>query len=544
MEKEIPMAREIRAHSIVESDLTVIGGGGAALIGALEAYSLGARVVILHCGEGATPGVSALNVTDPEDQGSFYEDILRGGEYLSQRGLVRKLVEGAAEILDDLERLNIYPACKEGKSIKRLASGSSRPRSVFLSEESIGTAVIRALKNLLLTQKIPTYPNLRACKILKNPSGSVGGALAIHVETGRVIHFRSPAVLIATGGIGRLYPFSTYPGDVSGDGLALAYEIGAELIDMEFVQYEPTVILHPASARGLLMPTVLLGDGAVLMNRNQKRFMLEREPIRREKNQKHILAWAIEEEVARGSGSPHGGVYFDCRPVPRAVLEGYSELISRLAGLGIDITREPVEVGPVAHSFMGGIRVREDGSASVAGLYAAGEAAGGIWGANRIAGTGGTEMMVFGKIAGRAASSYAGSAPAQKPAEDFWVPDGDRDSSAVFHEIQRILADEAGLGRSQAGLERGIQELEKIGKDEWRHMDTRPLSRFLTYLSAANGWAVAKMVLTAARERRESRGFHKRLDYPQKNDGDFLGNFVVQRGDPHPLTVRYVPNQG
>jgi len=538
------MGREIRADSTVEADLTVIGAGGAALIGALEARSLGVRVAILHCGEGATPEVSALNVTDPEDQASFYEDILRGGEYLSQKGLVRRLVEGAAEILGDLERLNINLACKEGKYIKRLASGSSHPRSVFLSEESIGTAVSRALKNLLITQKIPTYPNLRACKILKNPSGSVCGVLGIHVETGRVIHFQSQAVLIATGGIGRLYPFSTYPRDVSGDGLALAYEIGAELIDMEFIQYEPTVILHPPSARGLLMPTVLLGDGAVLLNRYQKRFMLERDPIRREKNQKHVLALAIEEEVAQGNGSTHGGVYFDCRPIPHGILEGYSELTSRLAGLGIDITQGPVEVGPVAHSFMGGIRIQEDGSTNVPGLYAAGEVAGGIWGANRIAGTGATEILVFGKIAGRAASSYAGSARAQKATEDFFVPDGDRDPSAVFPKIQRLLADGGGLGRSQAGIDRGIQELEKIEKDELKHINTRALSRFLTYMSTANGWAVAKMVLTAARQRKETRGFHQRLDYPQKNDGEFLGNFILQKGDHHQLTVKFVPNHG
>jgi succinate dehydrogenase / fumarate reductase flavoprotein subunit len=211
--------------------------------------------------------------------------------------------------------------------------------------------------------------------------------------------------------------------------------------------------------------------------------------------------------------------------------------------LGIDITQGPVEVGPVAHSFMGGFRIQEDGSTNVPGLYAAGEVAGGIWGANRIAGTGGTEILVFGKIAGRAASSYAGSALAHKPTENFFVPDGDRDPSAVFPKIQRILADGGGLGRNQAGLDRGVQELEKI-EDELKHINTRPLSRFLTYMSAANGWAVAKMVLTAARQRKETRGFHKRLDYPQKNNGEFLGNFIVQKGNDHQLTVRFVPNHG
>jgi len=523
--------REIRGHAEIQADLLILGGGGAGLVAALEAQALGAKVALISLGDGATPEVSALNVSDSEDEGKFFEDILRGGEFLNRRELVRKLAQGACEIRRDFEKWGIRPAQKEGEWLRRLASGSSRPRSIFMSREKIGRALTRTLRKRLSEQGVPVFTRVRACKILKGPSGAVCGVMGGNVETGEVTFFRGRAVIVATGGVGRLFPNSTYPADVVGDGLALAFEAGAELIDMEFVQFEPTVILYPPGARGLLMPTVMLGDGASLKNRHQSRFMWERDPQRGEKEQKHILAQAIQEEVEKGRGSPHGGVYFDCRMIPPEVLSGYSEVLTRLRQAGIDAAREPVEVGPMAHSFMGGIRIAEDGSTNIPGLYAAGEAAGGVWGANRIAGCGGTEIVVFGKIVGQAAGAYARSAACEKPDEGFDVPDGSLDPLPVFSEIQGLLHECAGMKRNGKKLEMGLRALERMEREALGKLRTDLLPHFLKYLDAAHACRVAQGVFLSALRREESRGFHYRLDCPNKNDRDFRGNILIRK-DP------------
>jgi succinate dehydrogenase/fumarate reductase flavoprotein subunit len=351
------------------------------------------------------------------------------------------------------------------------------------------------------------------------------------------------ATVLASGGIGAIYADSTYPADVASDSFALAHAAGASLIDMEFVQFEPTVVVHPAGCRGMEMPTAMLGDGARLLDRAGQRFMFNHNPGHGElRIEKARMALAIQQEIDRGNGLPDATVLFDTTVLAPEKLESYVGHCRRLRAAGLDPAAEAPRVRPAAHSVMGGIRVDATLRTDAPNLFAAGEAAGGVHGASRLAGNGAADVIVFGGLAGRHAAAHAarassaardrariarnGLAPVQRAAGGEGAPTPDEIRDAV----RATLLGGAGLYRSRAGLEKAIARLEALGQAADAGLAMRTPRDRLRALEAANMVSTGLHVARSALARTESRGAHQRTDHAARDDANWLRHVVVEAG--------------
>jgi succinate dehydrogenase/fumarate reductase flavoprotein subunit len=363
---------------------------------------------------------------------------------------------------------------------------------------------------------------------------------------------RARGTVIAMGGIGQLYEDSTYPADVAADAYALAYDAGAQLIDMEFVQFEPTVTVHPAGCRGMEMPTAMLGDGARLLNADGERFMFRHNPEHGEKRiEKARMSLCILAEIDEGRGLPDGTVHFDTTAMPGDQLESYISHCRRLRAAGLDPATEMVRVRPAAHSEMGGIFIDETGWAGVPGLYAGGEAAGGIHGASRLAGNGGSETVVFGGVIGRGAA--AGmleprdrdwrqiEAAAAAPLRAAINSDGTVEPDTIKMALRSSLSRSAGLYRDAAGLGQGIEELETLRNRIEAGLRAKDLGGAIAAREARNMVLAGRMITMAALARTESRGAHQRRDFPDRDDARWLEHLAFTRGKDGELALGRLP---
>jgi succinate dehydrogenase/fumarate reductase flavoprotein subunit len=395
------------------ADVLVVGGGIAALQAALEAAKQGARVVVAHAAQGASPYVLGVNAPlaheDPADSPDLYaEDMVRGGYGLNDRRLVHALAQEAGPAVLELAALGVPFARQDGRFRQRHLSGNSCARSVFVPEGT-GRAILDVLSAEIGRRGVTRLAGHRALRLLSD-DGAVVGALLHSRQKNELVAVAAAAVVLAAGGIGRIYEDSTYPADVAADSMALALEAGATLIDMEFVQFEPTVTVFPEACRGLEMPTAMLGDGAQLINAAGERFMQRYNPEHLEKRiEKAKLALCIQREIDEGRGFPDRSVVFDTTRLDPATLEGYVTHVKRLRAAGLEPLRAAPRVRPAAHSIMGGVRIDAQCRSDVPGLFVCGESAGGIHGASRLAGNGGGEIVTFGRIAGRAAGAIPAS---------------------------------------------------------------------------------------------------------------------------------------
>jgi succinate dehydrogenase / fumarate reductase flavoprotein subunit len=386
-------------------------------------------------------------------------------------------------------------------------------------------------------------------KLLKDGE-RVAGAFAYWRESGRFVTFRAKTVVVATGGIGKSWAVTSNSWECTGDGMALAYEAGAELLDMEFVQFHPTGMVWPPGVKGILVTEAVRGEGGILRNNNGERFMEKYDPKRLELSTRDVVARSIYTEVKEGRGSPHGGAFLDISHKPaeyvRRKLPSMYHQFKDLAD--VDITKVPMEVGPTCHYVMGGIRVdAETAESSIRGLFAAGEAAAGLHGANRLGGNSLSDLLVFGRRAGLAAAKYAQTASLptldagqieqaeQEVLAPFEHTDGENPYS-VHHDLQETMQNLVGIFRVDEDLRKALAELEKLkvraakARVEGSRMFnpgwhlSRDLKCMLTVSEAA---------ATAALARKESRGAHSRLDFP-KTDEEVWGkknNVIVRKGD-------------
>jgi succinate dehydrogenase / fumarate reductase flavoprotein subunit len=482
---------------------------------------------------------------------------MRGGKFLNNWRMAQLHAQEAPERVRELEQWGaLFDRTDDGKILQRAFGGHTFKRLCHVGDRT-GLELIRTLQDRGVQQGIDVFMECTITRLIKD-GDRIAGAFGYWREQGRFVTFKAKSIVIATGGIGKAWKITSNSWEYTADGMALAYEAGAELLDMEFVQFHPTGMVWPPGVQGILVTEAVRGEGGTLKNNRGDRFMEKYDPKRMELSTRDVVARAIYTEVKEGRGSLHGGAYLDishksAEYVKKKLPSMYHQF-KELAD--VDITTGPMEVGPTCHYMMGGIRVEaETGQSTVPGLFAAGEAAAGLHGSNRLGGNSLSDLLVFGKRAGKAAAEYAKQVPSgaldasqlQEAEREMLVP-FERTSGEFPYEIHRDLQDFmqslVGIFRTEEDLQKALGELEKlkprvasVRADGSRMFNpgwhlTRDL-RSMVLISEA--------VTRSALARRESRGAHSRIDYP--NFDDVWGkqnNIIVQRGDQMTIEQRPV----
>ncbi len=478
------------------ADVLIIGGGvtarRAAAIAA-EKYS----VILAEDGSGASPYIHGLNVPLlPEDSSElFYADTLESGKLQNDKLLARALTDGSLAVIEEFK--NEFDKNPDGTYDLLKPLGSSLPRVAGIS----GRTGAKILHDLRESRKYEDLSSTRALRLIKE-GDSVIGAWLYDKKAEKFFPVYAKATLIACGGFGGVFPFSTNSKDIGGDGIASAYDAGAELVDMEFIQYEPAVAIYPETIAGKGIITTMLFEGAVIRNKEGERFMDERVG-------KDVLSVGIYREILRGGATERGGVYFDMTGVPEDMLLGkYKDYFERYERVGIDIRKTPVEIIPAPHTTMGGIKIDEKCRSTVKGLFAAGEAAGGIHGANRLGGNAGLEVLVFGDIAGRAIVEFIDKKlyTERTSAQDEEYADTAWDSSSERAKLHDICKNSLGVIKNGEDMKRAADEIKTIISASRKHLDSYSGIRLY------NDAITVKTVLCAALSRPESVGGHIRSD--------------------------------
>ena len=552
-----------------EFDVVVIGAGGAGLRAAIESSACGARTALVCkslLGKAHTVmaegGIAAAlgNVDARDDWRIHFQDTLFGGKYLNNWRMAEIHAKEAPERVLELERWGgVFDRTADGRMSQRAFGGHTYRRLVHIGDRT-GLELIRTLQDKGVHGGIDVFMECTITRLLKDGE-RVCGAFGYWRATGEFVVFNARAVVLATGGLGKCYRITSNSWEYTGDGHALGFHAGADLVDMEFVQFHPTGMIWPPGVVGLLVTEAVRGEGGILRNGPGERFMEHYDPKRMELSTRDVVARAIYTEVREGRGSPRGGVFLDVSHLPAAVvkrkLPSMYEQFRELAG--VDITREPMEIWPTCHYAMGGISVDpETGASRVAGLFAVGECSGGMHGANRLGGNSLSDLLVFGKRAGQGAAGYAAhasSAPVDQEQVDqaagemlgYVSGGGDQDPYSLHEELQSTMHELVGIFRDRDGLLRAVGRLEGLSHRA-RRVGARSGGR------AYNpGWhhchelqnllVCAEAVTRSALRREESRGAHSRLDFPAY-DG-FWGdhNLVVRSGangmevEPRPVAI-------
>lgn len=495
-------------------DALIVGSGLAGLTAACYLWEKGRRdIAVVSSGLGGSPLVAAFNAVLPDSQHGdspalYCSDMYAAGYELGNRALIESLGEQTYEVIELLERWGVeFTRLESGEYRLRRVSGSSCPRSLCRTDMLVGLHIVETLRKGLAERGVVFFDDTICCG-LSVRDGRIAG-ITCQRQDGEPFALTAPAVLAAWGGVGNLYRLSTYPGDIDGRTLAMAYEAGASLIDLEFVEFEPMVSLEPPAAVGEPCPTAMLGEGAYLLNNKGERFLLKIRPQGEAGAPKSLINNAIREEVKAGRGSPLGGVYVDLRHIDEKVLRSYPWFYIRELEAGLDVKQSLLQVGPMAHSHSGGIEIDCSCESNIKGLFAAGEAAGGMHGACRMAGNAATQAAVSGLAAAKSMAGLAAADPAAVPADaevaDIVINKDRR--AALTPRIRDIVSKYIEKERDAAGLGEAIAELQAIRDEAAGDTFTRQL--------AESGLLLA----TAAKTREESRGTHFRNDFPETGDG-------------------------
>ena len=527
----------------VETDVLVIGSGAAGMYAAIEAERRGARVLVADrslIGRGGATVMAQMTVAValgeevPDDPRAHYDDTIAAGRGLCDDKLAQLLCEEAPDCIRELDAWGVGWARKDGHITATMAPGHDRPRCVYVDFINTGPAVSKTLRMHLARNPAIRKAGDLCIVDLAVSDGEVAGAVAWHLGSGAPVVISAKATILATGGLTRLYRRNSASANMGGDGYALALRAGASLIDMEFVQFFPIGHLAPrlVGMDPIMWDPFRYKLGGKLLNGRREEFTSR---YGSDEDGKYVLTrdlatYAIFKEVEAGRGSPHGGAYLSFEHCSAAALrQAFGPVIDRLAANHIDLTRMPVEVAPIAHYHMGGVKAEASMSTEVPGLYVAGEVVGGANGANRLSGNAITEALVFGRRAGRSAAERSKRLAPQKlrpqdtrAALDLLHADApDRDApntAAMIARLQAIMADDVGPFRTGAKLRRALSgiaaltaELGDVPIGDRAAFDLRRLEWF----DLRNMLTVAYAVAQSALNREESRGAHQREDYPQ-----------------------------
>jgi len=587
-------------YETFEHDVLVIGAGGAGLRAAIETSAAGVRVGLVCkslLGKAHTVmaegGIAAAlaNVDERDNWKVHFADTMRGGQYVNQWRMAELHAKEAPDRVRELEAWGaVFDRTKDGRILQRHFGGHKYPRLAHVGDRT-GLEMIRTLQDHGVHQGIDVYMEHTILSLLKDGDRIVG-AFGYERERGRFKIFRAKAVVLATGGIGRAYRITSNSWEYTGDGHALAYHAGAELIDMEFIQFHPTGMVWPPSVMGILVTEGVRGEGGILTNKHGKRFMFdsipenykaqtadnEEEGWRYTQGHKDArrppelltrdhVSRCIVREIKEGRGSEHGGVYLDISWIKQRLPNAAEHIKRKLPSMhhqfkqlaDIDITEQPMEVGPTTHYIMGGVRVDPDTQMSrVAGLFAAGECAAGINGANRLGGNSLSDLLVFGKRAGEFAAKFAkenslgtiDSGKVETIAQEALVPFDRRDGESPYQvqkDLQDTMQDLVGIVRNDAEMR---EALGKIGDFRKRTENAAVTGNreynpgWHTALDLENLLTVSEAIARAALERKESRGAQFRDDYPEKDEQFAKVNTIIAKAADGSMQVRLEPLPG
>ena len=536
---------EMMKERSLRTDVLIVGTGGAGLRAAIEAQKSGAEVMVVSKG-GFPSGCTAvamggmLAAFDQQDSPRrHFEDTVQGGNYLNNQPLVRLLADHAADRTRDLERYGTEFEKRDEQYRLFPYTGSSVPRGVVALEPYRG-GYVKGLFNEVRRLGVAVLEHVMITDLLKQNDAIVGAA-GLELETDTFLILHAKAVILATGGVGNLYHLTTNPPGITGDGYSVAYKAGAQLQDMEFVQGRVCMI-SPQKLRGIPPP----GDGLVTLggrfyNGLCERYMRKYHPEKMELVTRAQMAICAQKEIQAGRGSPHGGVFGELSGVPQEELGKFKGFMEACAAEHFDPTWQPYEWAPGAHHFMGGVVINERCETAVRGLYAAGEVAAGIHGANRLAGNALTETQVFGAIAGKCAAKKALSPSRGSVSSSEIDSIRDRvvsiltrgkgvDPLEVKDELAAIMSRYVGVLRNEDGLQRATQVLDEIEEKKIGNLcltGERSFRALARVLEVENLLTVGRLVTLAATLRRETRGAHNREDYPEL-DESWTKSIVLQ----------------
>jgi succinate dehydrogenase / fumarate reductase flavoprotein subunit len=568
-------------------DVVVIGAGGAGLRAAIAAHDAGARTAIVcksllgkaHTVMAEGGIAAAMGNRWPEDNWQVhFRDTMRGGKMLNNWRMAQLHAQEAPERVMELEDWGaLFDRTEDGLISQRDFGGHKYARLAHVGDRT-GLEMIRTLQQRAVALDIDVFMECTVTDLLHGPAPDSGpapisGAFGYWRETGRFVVFEAPSVILATGGIGKSYQVTSNSWEYTGDGHALALRAGASLINMEFVQFHPTGMVWPPSVKGLLVTESVRGDGGILTNSAGSRFMFDYIPefFRAETADtieeadrwyddkannrrppellpRDEVARAINSEIKAGRGSPHGGVYLDIasRRTPEFIRRRLPSMYHQFKELAdVDITLEPMEIGPTCHYVMGGIEVDADTELSaVPGLYAVGECSGGMHGSNRLGGNSLSDLLVFGRRAGEAAAAYASDLGADRAVVDEadveaaesdalrpFSEEGGENPYTIQHDLQQSMNDLVGIIRHADELERSLAEIEAF-KGRAAHLSVEGHRQYNPgwhlALDLRNMLLVSECIAKAALARRESRGGHTRDDFPA-TDPEWGGKNLVVR---------------
>lgn len=591
------MATNYETH---EYDVLVIGAGGAGLRAAIEASAAGVKVGLICkslLGKAHTVmaegGMAAAmgNVDDRDSWKVHFADTMRGGQYVNNWRMAELHAKEAPARVHELEAWGaVFDRTKEGKISQRNFGGHRYPRLAHVGDRT-GLELIRTLQDHGIHQGISVHMEYTIVSLLKD-GDRVVGAFGYDRERGRFRIFKAKAVVVCTGGLGRAYAVTSNSWEGTGDGVSLAYHAGAELLDMEFIQFHPTGMIWPPSVKGILVTESVRGEGGVLRNKDGKRFMYDDIPdnyksqtstdpeegwryTQNDKNAKRPpelltrdhVARCINREVKAGRGSPHGGVFLDIAWIKEKIPNAPEHIKRKIPSMyhqfmqlaNLDITKEPMEVGPTTHYAMGGVRVNgETQATNVPGLFAAGECAAGLHGANRLGGNSLSDLIVFGKRAGEFAAKYAkensaGSindaqveAAYKEAVEPFERPAGGGTEGPyqVQYDLQNMMQANVGIVRLQNEMELALDGIGKLKQRAAKvavqgHLEYNP--GWHTAIDLKHLLTISEAITLCSIDRKESRGGHFREDFPNKDPEAQKYNSVISKAADGSMKLRREP---
>ena len=549
---------EIHTH-----DVLVIGAGGAGLRAAIEASANGVSVGLVCkslLGKAHTVmaegGVAAAvrNVDKHDSWQTHFKDTMKGGKFLNNWRMAQLHAQESPERVLELERWGaLFDRTADGKILQRPFGGHSCKRLCHVGDRT-GLEMIRTLQDKGVHMGIDVYMECTITKLLKD-DGKISGAFGYWRENGKFVIFKAKAIILATGGVGKAYKVTSNSWEYTADGQVLAYNAGAEFLDVEFVQFHPTGMIWPPGVIGILVTEAVRGEGGILTNKDGFRFMEKYDPERMELSTRDVVARAIYTENKEGRGTPQGGAFLDIShkgaDYIKKKLPSMYHQFKELAD--VDITKGPMEVGPTCHYTMGGVRVDADTAMTcVPGLFAAGEVAAGLHGANRLGGNSLSDLLVFGRRAGLYAAEYAKKTPgslkinesdiltSEKEMISYFEKESGENPYTVHMDLQDLMQNNVGIFRVESDLLKALDGLKKL-KERAKKVKIEGSRMYnpgwhMAY-DLENMIIYAEALTKCALLRKESRGAHTRLDFPEPNTEDAKWNSVVRRGNNGEMIV-------
>ncbi|WP_296877396.1 fumarate reductase (CoM/CoB) subunit TfrA [uncultured Methanobrevibacter sp.] len=524
----------------ISTDVLIIGSGGAGSRAAIEVDNAGLKPLIVSKGLSFRSGCTGMaeggynavfKTVDKEDSIEAHRmDTLKGGSYLNDEKLVEILVNESPKRLIDLENYGaLFDRQESGEIDQRPFGGQSFRRTCYQGDRT-GAELLNALKEEIIKRDIECIEEVMITSLVCEGT-QVIGACGLNLKDSSLIYFQAKSTILASGGAGQLYPVTSNTFQKNGDGYAIAYRAGANLVDMEQVQFHPTGMVKPESKKGVLVTEAVRAEGGKLLNKDGERFMSKYSPEKMELATRDVVARSIYQEIIEGRGTENGGVYLDISHLPDEVIDEKLEtMVLQFENVGVDIKHEPIEVAPTAHHFMGGLKIDTDGSTSLKNLFGAGEVCGGVHGANRLGGNALADTQVFGKIAGENASKAAKEIELktnEEMAEDEasriegLIKKGSVKPLEFKNRIKNLMWEKVAIVRDEKTLNDALKELQEM-QTELKDLDVPDKKQYnnelVTALEVINMVEICILTVKSAILRRESRGAHFRSDFPETQD--------------------------